>query len=233
MGTMGIMRKMEEKISNSRNYFNLRTANENLAQQNVQLRNKLDQLIKRDTSVFHPVSDSVYNQQFRYMSAEVINNSISRQKNFFTVDKGTKQGITPDMAVVTGNSVAGIIVGCSENYSLAMSLLNIDFKISARIKSNGYFGSLNWDGRNYRTAVLSEIPQHVRINVGDTIETTGYSAVIPEGIMIGTIKEFKKAGGDFYNIRILLETDFRRLQFVDVIGNLRKSEQLELEKMMQ
>lgn len=233
MGTMGIMRKMEEKISNSRNYFNLRVANENLAQQNIQLRNKIDQLTKRDSSVFYPVSDSVYKQQFLYMSAEVINNSINRQKNFFTIDKGTRHGITPDMAVITGNSVAGIIVGCSENYSLAMSLLNLDFKISARIKSNGYFGSLNWDGRNYRTAMLSEIPQHVIVNVGDTIETTGYSAIIPEGIMIGTVKDFKKVGGDFYNIRISLETDFKRLQFVDVIGNLRKTEQLELEKMMQ
>ena len=90
------------------------------------------------------------------------------------------------MAVTSGDSVAGVIVGCSENYSVAMSLLNLDFKLSARIRSNGYFGSLSWDGRDYRKAILSEIPQHVTVNVGDTIETTGYSAVFPEGIMIGT-----------------------------------------------
>ena len=87
------------------------------------------------------------------------------------------------MAVISGNGVAGVIVGCSENYSVAMSLLNLDFKLSARIKSNGYFGSLSWDGRDYRYAVLSEIPQHVIVNVGDTIETTGYSAIFPEGVI--------------------------------------------------
>ena len=233
MGTREITRGLEEKISNSKNYLNLRDANRNLAAENIKLKNKLGELSGKDNSQFLSVSDSVFNQQYLYTSAEVINNSTNRQKNFFTIDKGTKQGVAVDMAVITGNSVAGIIVGCSENYSLAMSLLNLDFKLSARIRSNGYFGSLSWDGRNYRKAVLSEIPQHVTISVGDTIETTGYSAIVPEGVMVGTIAEFSKRGGDFYNITIMLETDFKKLHFVDIVGNLQKTEQLELEKMMQ
>ena len=137
------------------------------------------------------------------------------------------------MAVTSGNSVAGVIVGCSENYSVAMSLLNLDFKLSARIKSNGYFGSLSWDGRDYRHAILSEIPQHVSVNVGDTIETTGYSAIFPEGIMVGTVSDFEKRGGDFYKINVSLTTDFKKVHFVDIIGNLKKTEQLELEKLFQ
>ena len=94
------------------------------------------------------VSDSIYQQQYIHTSAEVIDNSINRQKNFFTINKGTRQGIKIDMAVIAVNGVAGVIVGCSENYSVAMSLLNQDFKLSARIKSNGYFGSLKlgWQG---------------------------------------------------------------------------------------
>ena len=126
------------------------------------------------------------------------------------------------MAVTSGDGVAGVIVGCSENYSVAMSLLNLDFKLSARIKSNGYFGSLSWDGRDYRHAVLNEIPQHVTVNVGDTIETTGYSAIFPEGILVGTVSDFEKTGGDFYKIKVSLMTDFRKLHFVDVIGNMKK-----------
>ena len=131
---------------------------------------------------------------------------------------------------VTSEGVAGVIVGCSENYSVAMSLLNLDFKLSVRLKSNGYFGSLSWDGRDYRHAILSEIPQHVSVNVGDTVETTGYSAIFPEGLMIGTVSDFEKMGGDFYKINVPLTTDFKKLHFVDVIGNLKKTEQLELEK---
>jgi rod shape-determining protein MreC len=114
-----------------------------------------------------------------------------------------------------------------------MSLLNLDFKLSTRIKSNGYYGSLSWDGRDYRYAILSEIPQHVYINVGDTVETTGYSAIFPEGVMVGTVSNFEKMGGDFYKITISLITDFRKLRFVDIIGNMKKTEQLELEKLFQ
>jgi rod shape-determining protein MreC len=112
-----------------------------------------------------------------------------------------------------------------------MSVLNLDFKLSARIRSNGYFGSLSWDGRDYKYAVLSEIPQHVSVVVGDTIETTGYSAIFPEGEIVGTVSDYEKFGGDFYKITILLATDFKRLHFVDVVGNMKKTEQFELEKL--
>jgi rod shape-determining protein MreC len=114
-----------------------------------------------------------------------------------------------------------------------MSLLNLDFKLSARIKTNGYFGSLSWDGKNYRYAILNEIPQHVSVNVGDTIETTGYSAIFPEGVLVGTVSDFEKVGGDFYKISILLSTDFKKMHFVDIISNMKKTEQLELEKLFQ
>jgi rod shape-determining protein MreC len=229
----GVTRGIETKINNTRTYLNLREINNKLAGENISLRNSIGRLVKRDNSVFFSASDSIYRQQYLYTSAEVISNSINRQKNFFTINKGDRQGIKVDMAVTSGNGVAGVIVGCSENFSVAMSLLNLDFKLSARIKSNGYFGSLSWNGRNYREAILSEIPQHVSVNVGDTIETTGYSAVFPEGIMVGTVSDFEKTGGDFYKITISLITDFKKLHFVDIIGNMKKTEQIELEKVFQ
>jgi rod shape-determining protein MreC len=143
------------------------------------------------------------------------------------------QGLSVDMAVISGSNVAGVIVGCSENYSVVMSLLNINFRLSSRFKSNGYFGSLSWDGRDYRHAILSEIPQHVTFGIGDTIETTGFSATFPEGILVGTVSNFEKTGGDFYRIEVSLFTDFKKLHFVNVVGNMRKKEQLELEKQFQ
>jgi rod shape-determining protein MreC len=193
----------------------------------------MERLVKRENSLFFSVTDSVYRQKFVHTSSEVINNSINRQKNFFTINKGERQGIKVDMAVTADNSVAGVIVGCSENYSVAMSLLNLDFKLSVRLKSNGYFGSLSWDGIDYRKAVLSEIPQHVSIGIGDTIETTGYSAIFPEGVMVGTVEDFEKKGGDFFKITVLLITDFKQLHYVDIIGNMQKTEEIELEKLFQ
>lgn len=228
---MGMTRGIEGKINSTRSYLKLHEINENLAAENVALKNSIAKLIRKESPLFFSVNDSVYKQQYLHSSAEVIENSINRQRNFFTINKGESQGIKVDMAVINANSVAGVIVGCSKNYSVAMSVLNLDFKLSARIKSNGYYGSLSWGGRDYRYATLSEIPQHVLVNVGDTIETTGFSAIFPEGEMVGTVSDYEKSGGDFYKISILLTTDFKKLHFVDVISNIKKKEQLDLEKL--
>lgn len=227
----GMTRGIEQKIYNTSSYLSLHDINERLAEENVALKNRMAQMVRSQSTVFSSVSDSIFNQQFQHTSAEVIENSINKQKNFFTINKGTQQGIKVDMAVISPDGVAGVIVGCSKNYSVAMSVLNLDFKLSARIRSNGYYGSLNWDGHDYRYAILSEIPQHVNVSVGDTIEATGFSAIFPEGSMIGTVSDYKKSGGDFYKIHVSIMTDFKKLHFVDVIGNMKKKEQLELEKL--
>ena len=227
--TVGI----ERKISNTRTYLNLREINAKIALENVELRNRIDRLIKSRDQVFSSVTDTIFRQQYLYTSAEIVNNSINRQKNFFTLSKGERQGVNVDMAVTSREGVAGIIVSSSENFSVAMSLLNLDFRLSSRMKSNGYFGSLSWDGRDYRYAILNEIPQHVLINNGDTVETTGYSAIFPEGKFIGVVSDFEKVGGDFYKIRVQLATDFKKLNYVNVISNLRKGEQKQLEKLHQ
>jgi rod shape-determining protein MreC len=232
-GIRGITSGIEERMSNVRAYFNLREVNQVLAAENASLKNNIERLVRQEDMLFFSVEDTVFNQQYIYTDAKVTDNTVNRQKNFFTLNKGSKQGLAVDMAVVTGNSVAGAIVGCSDNYSVAMSLLNINFRLSARIRSNGYFGSLSWDGRDYNHAVLNEIPQHVTFGIGDTIETTGYSAIFPEGLMIGTISGFEKTGGDFFRIDVSLLTDFRKLRFVKIIGNMMKTEQLELEKQFQ
>lgn len=233
LGVRRITSGIDAKISNTRSYLGLREVNRTLAAENIALKNRLSQITKAESPHFFSVNDSVYNQQYQHTSAEVIQNSINRQKNFFTIDKGKRQGINPDMAVISNDGVAGVIVGSSDNFSVAMSLLNLDFKLSARLKTNDYFGSLTWDGKNPHQAVLNDIPLHVSVNIGDTIETTGYSAIFPEGIMIGTVSNFKKTGGDFYKITVSLLTDFRKLHFVDIIGNMKKTEQLELQNQYQ
>lgn len=229
----GITSGIERKISNTRSYFHLREINQTLANENVILKQKVEKLGKNEDLSFFQVLDTIRRQQYLYTSAEVMNNSVNRQKNFFTLNKGTRQGIQTDMAVISESGVAGVVIGASQNYSVAMSLLNLDFRLSARIKSNGYFGSLAWDGVHSNTAILSEIPQHVAFTIGDTVETTGFSVIFPEGVFIGTISSYEKPGGDFFNINITLGTDFRKLHYVKVIQNTMKDEQIQLESVYQ
>lgn len=229
----GITRRMEGRITNAKNYLSLREVNLQLAEENSALRNRLEQFNHGDAPGFDSVNDTTAGRQYIFTAARVTNNSVNKQKNYFTISKGSLQGVEPDMAVTDGNNAVGMVVACSRNFSVAISLLNLDFRLSARLKSSGHFGSLTWDGRSPRYAILNEIPQHISVSEGDTIETTAFSAVFPEGIGIGRVSGIKKSGSDFYRITVELFADFRQLQYVTVIGNLKREEQLELESQYQ
>ena len=224
---------VETKLSDAKNYLDLRDINENLANENTTLRNSINRLLRNENSIFFTVSDTIYQQTYQYTSARLTSNSVNKQYNFFTINKGAKNGLSAGMAIIADGSVAGVVSGCSENFSIVMSLINLDFRLSARIKSNGYFGSLAWDGKDYRTAILHDIPQHVIVNVGDTIETTGYSAIFPEGLIVGVVSDYEKPGSDFYVIKVRLKTDFKKLHYVDIAANKRKEEFIELENEIQ
>lgn len=232
-GIRGLTTGFERQVSHIRTYFHLREISQMLAVENSLLKTRMERLSGEAGELFFSVTDTLFNQHYTYTSAEIVNNSVNRQKNFFTIDRGKRQGMSTDMAVISEGNVAGIIIGCSDNFSVAMSLLNLDFRLSARLKSTGYFGSLTWEGRDPHHAILSEIPQHVTFGIGDTVETSGYSTIFPEGVLIGTVSGFERTGGDFYRIDVALFTDFRKLKYVMAVGNLKREEQLELENQFQ
>lgn len=218
------------KIDNLKKYMSLVEENERLAKENTRLLNILESTYKSDELFFRTVNDTIFNQRYKYTSARIVNNSVNKKHNFLTLNKGELQGIRPEMAVISDGMLVGVVKGVSKNYSTVISLLNIDLKVSAKIKKNGYFGSLGWEGKRYNLAVLNEIPLHANIQSGDTIITSGYSSIYPEGIIIGQIESFEETGGSFYTIKVKLSTDFKKLSNVDVIGNLMQEEILQLEK---
>ncbi len=170
------------------------------------------------------VIDSI-NIRYRFIPAEVINNSVNRQNNYITLNKGKKDGIRPEMGIVGPNGIVGIITNVSDNYSTGPTVLNKRWRVSAKIKNSNYFGSLLWDGLNYRIAQLNEIPFHVELAIGDTIITSGYSSIFPEGVMIGQIEDFNIGNGDnFYEINVRLSTNFMTLTYVEVVQDKDQSE---------
>jgi rod shape-determining protein MreC len=134
------------------------------------------------------------------------------------------------MGVVSGGSLVGIVLESSNNFCTVIPVINRDFRLSAKLKSNNYAGILQWDGASPRYAILNEIPYHVELVQQDTIVTSGFSSIFPEGILVGTVESFTLATGNFYEIRIRLSTDFQRLFNVNVIRNARQEEQRNLEE---
>ncbi|MGQ1890117.1 rod shape-determining protein MreC [Thermophagus sp. OGC60D27] len=220
-----------ERFSSVTQYFQLKKINEELALENAELKNRLERTARISTPATRFSIDSIGDQKYNYTSAKVINNSVNNHFNYLTLNKGKKDGLKPDMGVISSRGLVGVVLNASDNYATVISLLNTRLHISARIRETGFFGSLNWQGLNYRYAMLSGIPAHASPSVGDAVVTSGFSAIFPEDILIGTIDEISiDQGESFYNIRVLLSVDFKQLQYVHVVEKTDVKEQRELEK---
>jgi rod shape-determining protein MreC len=215
-------------------YFGLTKINRELAQENARLRmlleNKPDYTANADSLFLNlPAFDSVY----RFIPAQIISNSVNRPFNYITLNKGSRHGIKPDMGIISASGIVGVVGQVSASYSMGLSVLNQRWSISAKLKNNGYYGSLMWDGQDYMMANLNEIPLHVDIAVGDTVVTSGYSSVFPEGILVGTINGFSEPDGEnYYYIQVKLSVDFKNLSHVEVVENKSGNEIDELDKML-
>jgi rod shape-determining protein MreC len=219
-----------ERFSTMDDYFSLGRTNARLSAENASLRKQLYARIANQEK--YPINrpDTVEAPAYIFTSARVISNSANKQFNYITLNKGSRQGIKPDMGIINDQGVVGVITNVSPNYSTGLSILNKRLSIPAKISKINYFGALVWDGEHYNTADLKEIPFHIMVNVGDTIVTSGYSNIFPEGIMIGTITKFDvESGTNFYHIKVELSTNFKTLKYVEVVQNTKRAELIKLE----
>ncbi|TFH25648.1 MAG: rod shape-determining protein MreC [Bacteroidia bacterium] len=216
------------KVDGAREYLSLREVNQRLADENLKLRNRLD-LISSSLDTALVTTELRGQHHYFFVPSRVVHNSIYDQYNFLTLDKGKKQGVFRDMGVISDGGLVGIVLESSANFATVIPIINRDFKLSAKIKSSNYAGILQWDGNSPLFAVLTEIPFHAKLAVGDTILTSGFSSIFPEGIELGIIESYSLDKGNFYDIRVSLFTDFQRLYHVNVIRNYRQEEQLNLE----
>ncbi|GGG07686.1 rod shape-determining protein MreC [Pontibacter amylolyticus] len=219
-------------------YFRLASVNSTLAQENAVLRQQLmsyrqdaeaDSTDQLDTTFF-AATDSAKSEPFILHAGRVINNSIRRTNNYLTLAAGSLDGVKPGMGVISPNGAVGRVKTVSKHYATVTSLLHSQMLISAKIKKDNTFGTIKWTGGDYRTALLDYIPLHVKPEPGDTVVTSGFNTVFPEGIMIGTISEVERElDKSFYTIRVQLSVDFAQLSFVYVVENPRRPEQDSLE----
>ncbi len=181
------------------------------------------------------VSDTAYNQeylpQYKYVEAEVVNNTTNRPNNYLTINRGKNHKIKKNCAVIGGNGIVGIVLASNEKYSIIMSLLHQQTKISVATKKAGFFGSLIWSGTNSTIMDVEAIPKHAAVEIGDTIVTSGYSSMFPKEIIVGVIDKIEEEkGSPFHKIKVKLSEDLNRIKHVYVVQNLFQDDQLQLEK---
>ena len=217
-------------------YFHLKSINDDLVQKNVELELQMEHLRKALVDV---TGDSMSVEQLKkdalagydMYKARVINNSLTHIDNYITIDKGEKDGIRSEMGVVNGNGIVGIVYLTSDNYSVVIPVLNSKSNISCKIKKSDYFGFLKWEGGSSEYAIVKDMPRHSLFSLGDTVVTSGHSAVFPGGIPVGTIEEITDSqDGLSYQLNVKLFADFARLNDVRVIVRKGQKEQIELEQ---
>ncbi|MBR9919842.1 MAG: rod shape-determining protein MreC [Bacteroidetes bacterium] len=221
---------IDEKTADAQDFLKLREISDSLAAENATLYEQLRSQRTEDTPDSIP-DFSLVDSGYTYIPARVIKNSINRANNYIRLNKGRNDGVEPNMGVISQGGIVGIVVDVSSNYSLVMSFLHQQTRISASIAGTGFFGSLTWPGGSPREALLLDVPKHAQLTKGDLIETSGYTMLFPPEMTIGKIKSFEVGeGSSSYDIEVRLDNDLSNLKYAYVVVVPDREEQKQLEE---
>ena len=211
-------------------YLRMPAENAALVRRNIILQNKLDvlrhelALTQADTSSTQKTQEETL-RDMTLIPAQIVDNSVRKRDNMLVINVGSNDGVAPEMGVVSGTGVVGIVSAVTQHHALVMSILNSHSSISCRLRGTEYFGYLKWKGGKPLRAYMDDVPRHAHIQKGDVIETSGFSSVFPAGIFLGKVAEIKNSSdGLAYELEILLSTDIANLRHVNVIDNHNKAE---------
>lgn len=213
-----------EGISSVTDYFHLKGINDDLQERNALLEMELVDLRAQVNDLKMQLPDTLKSQpvlqHFDFVVAHVISNSIAQTNNYITINRGEADGIKPEMGVVDQTGVVGIVNVVGKHSARIISLLNPDIRLSCKLRDSEYFGSMVWEGGDSRYAILEELPKHLTYQVGDTVVTSGFSTVFPEGIIVGTVEgRARNLSDSFVSLKVRLTTNFSQLSTVRVITN--------------
>jgi rod shape-determining protein MreC len=199
--------------------------NLSLIEENTRLKARVLMLETVLSSSLQVDSVGVFKKDYSFLSAKAVYNTIDNIQNYIVIDRGTEDGVSPEMGVIDGDGVVGIVKTTSKHFSLVLPILNVQSRLSCRVNRGGCFGSLVWDAKDARYAMLEEIPRHVKVEVGDSIFTSGLSSVFPEGFLVGVVDDsFLNEDAANHTIKVRLACDFYSVNYVKVVRYDKKEE---------
>lgn len=220
-----------EAISELKYYTQLKEVNRVLEEENIALKNRVERSEERyQKMVRGELMEQIEERElprggsYHYIAAKVISNSTNKKQNHLILNRGSRDGVTEEMGVVTSKGVVGVVSKVSNSYCYVVSLLNTSQSVSAKIDSSGVFGLLSWDGLRSDRVILKEIPYHTEFSKGDLVTTSGYSALFPPDIPIGTIISSSSKSGIHHQIEVKLLEQFSKLRDVEIVFNRDKEE---------
>lgn len=206
-------------------YASLKEVNRRLAEENAGWRNRHISTYSPMEGLFTRIQDTIRKQEYRVITAKVVNSTWHKPKNFLTLDKGTKAGLHGDMGVIGPSGIIGVVREASPGFASVISVLSPDIKTSVQMRRTGYFGLLYWDTNDPLTSSVIDIAKHARVAVGDTVETRGGDGIFPAGVLVGVVESVEdEPGNNYHSITVRLSEDMTRSGFVYVVEDLRRTE---------
>lgn len=228
----GFVGSIYSTVSSATSYLNLKTVNKELEAENQQLRKEVIAM-RKAVALSKADTTEVKRHALGYtlVSAQVVNATLHRSNNLITINKGEADGIRPEMGVICSKGVVGVVYLTSLHYAVVMPLINVNSRVSCRLKGSDYFGTLEWkQGRSDITYMVG-IPLHAKVGKKNLVETNGYSDIFPPGIPVGYVMQKENsADGMSYLLKIGLSTSFNTLREVSVITDYTQPERLQLEE---
>ncbi|MBC7695714.1 MAG: rod shape-determining protein MreC [Burkholderiales bacterium] len=222
--------KIYELESTAKEYLLLRDENERLSKMNTFLLNRIKLGYAALPLKSYKIRDTLYKQEYEFTNAKALNSSVNRRNNYLTLNIGSDQGVTNDMAVITSDGIIGIVKDVSANFSSVMSILHKDVRVNCQLKKDASYGPLIWDGSDYRFSNLTDIPTHAKIKKGDTVITSSLSGIFPEGILVGFVESFEQRPNEsYFTVKVRLSADFKKVNHVSVIKYNYKTQRDSLE----
>ena len=228
--TSAVFGRVNELMTEGWSYVGLRPRNEELLRENARLRTAYTLLARQmQDAEAHGLlprlhaTDSLPIDPSAVIIARVVNRVTHTNEVYYTINKGRRDGIETDMGVMSASGVVGAVMAVSDHYALVIPVLNPKIRLACTILGQEVSGTLTASSSpNANEAILSNVPPHAHPQIGDTITTSGYSYLFPEGMMVGTIADsvparVKGSAGTFANYPVHLSTDFQGLRYVYVI----------------
>lgn len=220
------------KRHNITKHFSLEETNDSLANANAKLlANQPRSFYQLQDKIFY-INDSIYEQQYQYLPATVINSTTNKRNNYITINKGSILGVTKDMGVISDHGIVGFVVDVSDHYAIIKTILSDKVNISAKIKEQEEVrGQIKWDGNDSEICQLHGVTSDIIVEGGETILTKGANGVYPEGIIVGKIKnDFENDGSLTLKLNVELGVNFSQLHIVYLVKNILKTEQKQIEE---
>ena len=205
-------------------------------QQNKMLRNEVDQLRVQNLQAGEMAAENArlrallgYKQtatQFDMVAASVIGRESATWSSMITVNRGSLEGVTKNMPVVTEKGLVGRIIEAGPNSSKVQLILDPRSSVGTLVQrpESRVAGIVKGDLENFAMPRMVNIPKTADVKEEDIIITSGYGGVFPKGIVVGKISAIKNEPGGLLKYGVIEPAvDFQKLEDVEIIVKSREA----------